>query len=507
MIITYFRSSSFSDYLDYCQQKYFITYVLGHQDQPNIKAEKGTVTHKVLECLALMKLAIQEGKSYIKDDVLGDYTFVEKDLFKKTKVAPNIVKLINTQRSDEKMYLWDCLIPPTHHRLGGEIILDIFNQVYYYYSSRSSHKWSSKDKIDCWNWVWIVLDYHGGIYDPRLRTIYQPEQRFDISLDEDWAHYDFDVNGQKIEGQLCLKGTIDLVTQLDNNTLEVLDWKGLPIETKIPTPDGWTTMGDLQIGNLVFDENGIPTKVIGKSQPTQKPCYRIYFDDKTSVECDNEHLWKLHDGSVKKITELKVNDIIPCPKNLKCPLEYKTIIDIISIQNKITQCIMVDSIYHTYVCGDHIDNYIVTHNTGARKNWGTNEVKSFEKLQEDKQLMLYYFALSKLVPHDVLMTIFYIRDGGPFTMCFDETTIKKITNILKDTFNDVKKNEIPKLRDFYQKDRNCSWCTYYKTKFKGDTMNICSRIRDDIREKGMDYVLETHKNTSHDFHKYQAPGT
>lgn len=681
MIITYFRSSSFSDYIDYCQQKYFITYVLGHQDKANIKAEKGTVTHKVLECLALMKLAIQEGKSYIQDDVLGRYSFVEKDLFLATKVDTAVVALTNKQRSDEKMYLWDCAIASDHTRLGGQVVLDVFTKVYDYYSQRSEHKWSSKDKIDCWNWTWIALDYHNGIYDPRLRTIYQPEQRFDITLEEDWAHYDFDVDGRKIEGQLCLKGTIDLITEVDHNVLEVIDWKGLPLDTELPTPTGWTTMGDVQVGDQLFDKDGKITKVIGKSLIKYKECYKITFDDTSYSVCDNEHLWLLNNNKIVSILDLKINDKIDVTKpldipNINLPIDpyllgiwlgdgrnrsaeicgvdkfifdeierrgykiskniatgncpshtiygmtkifrdlnllhnkhipniylrasYSQRLDLLrglmdsdgnvnnnrkqcvftncnkqlsndvkelllslgqrplqsnikkkgfgiivdcypisfrpininpfllprkannvninwgsgrshvrsikrieKINEQFTQCIKVDSPTETFLC---TRNMIPTHNTGARKNWGTNEIKSFDKLQEDKQLMLYYFALSKLVPHDVLMTIFYIRDGGPFTMCFDEKTIAKITNILKDTFHDVKKNQEPLLRDFYQKDRNCSWCTYFKNRFDGDKLNICSRVRDDIRSHGMDYVVKTHKNQSHDFHKYQAPG-
>ena len=32
--------------------------------------------------------------------------------------------------------------------------------------------------------------------------------------------------------------------------------KALALDTPIPTPDGWSTMGDLQVGGKVFDEHG-----------------------------------------------------------------------------------------------------------------------------------------------------------------------------------------------------------------------------------------------------------
>src|ERR1035437_8049238 len=37
--------------------------------------------------------------------------------------------------------------------------------------------------------------------------------------------------------------------------------KALALDTPIPTPTGWTTMGELQVGDEVFDNHGAPTKV------------------------------------------------------------------------------------------------------------------------------------------------------------------------------------------------------------------------------------------------------
>ena len=36
--------------------------------------------------------------------------------------------------------------------------------------------------------------------------------------------------------------------------------KSLALDTPIPTPDGWTTMGDIQAGDTVFDEHGKPLR-------------------------------------------------------------------------------------------------------------------------------------------------------------------------------------------------------------------------------------------------------
>ena len=70
MIITYFRSSSFNAY-GMCPQQYFLSYVLGIPSPGGKKAEKGTVVHKVLECLAQGKKSEQDGIDTFEDDALG----------------------------------------------------------------------------------------------------------------------------------------------------------------------------------------------------------------------------------------------------------------------------------------------------------------------------------------------------------------------------------------------------------------------------------------------------
>lgn len=88
------------------------------------------------------------------------------------------------------------------------------------------------------------------------------------------------------------------------------DYKGLPLETKLPTPAGWTTMEEVQIGDQLIDKVGVPCTVIGKSKVKNLPCYQITFDDTSVVECDNEHLWVLHNGAVLPVQSLQINDLI-----------------------------------------------------------------------------------------------------------------------------------------------------------------------------------------------------
>lgn len=74
--------------------------------------------------------------------------------------------------------------------------------------------------------------------------------------------------------------------------------KALPLDTPIPTPDGWRTMGDLQPGDRLFDETGKETFVKSISKTfTNHDCFRITFDDGSAVNADADHLWVVNKSS------------------------------------------------------------------------------------------------------------------------------------------------------------------------------------------------------------------
>lgn len=79
----------------------------------------------------------------------------------------------------------------------------------------------------------------------------------------------------------------------------VIDYKGLALDTPIPTPKGWTTMGELSVGDTVFDENGKRCKVTHKSDIHKRKCYKVLFNDGSEVVCDDEHLWVTETGQNK----------------------------------------------------------------------------------------------------------------------------------------------------------------------------------------------------------------
>ncbi|HTS98266.1 MAG TPA: DNA translocase FtsK 4TM domain-containing protein [Streptosporangiaceae bacterium] len=69
--------------------------------------------------------------------------------------------------------------------------------------------------------------------------------------------------------------------------------KALALDTPVPTPRGWTTMGEIQVGDEVFDERGRPCTVMAATPVMHdRPCYEVEFSDGTVIVADAEHLWR-----------------------------------------------------------------------------------------------------------------------------------------------------------------------------------------------------------------------
>lgn len=67
--------------------------------------------------------------------------------------------------------------------------------------------------------------------------------------------------------------------------------KAQPLHSKILTPKGFTTMGEIKVGDKVFGRDGLPTTVTNIFPQGIKENYRITFQDGRTVECCDEHLW------------------------------------------------------------------------------------------------------------------------------------------------------------------------------------------------------------------------
>jgi hypothetical protein len=345
MLITYVRSSSYNNW-SYCEMQYFLTYVLGYPSASNKKAEMGTMVHKVMEVLAGLKKYEQDKPKvkYLKvdDDAIGKFKCKKTELY-----TDELVNKLTDLSIDS-------------------------------YEAKSDHSFTRKEREEISTTAWCFLTHSDGQFDPRKRNIHFPEPHFDIPIEEDWAKFEYEINGKKLKGQLAIKGTIDLVTKINDDTIEVIDWK-----------------------------------------------------------------------------------------------------------------------------------------TGRRMDWATGEVKDYKKLENDAQLLLYYYAISKLYPDfpNRIMSIFFYKDKdgkpdpSPFSLCFSKDDEQRFLDMLKNRFEEIQKNSLPKPISRDQSHFKCNrLCHFYKNNWPGTDKNMCIYIQNHLHEHGMEKTVRDCSREGFDIGFYEAPG-
>ena len=184
MLVTYLRSSSIGTY-EMCEQKYFCTYVLGLKDKDNAKAIMGSVVHKNLELLGKYKIGLQK-KPKTKH-------FVDEEFGK-----------------------------ITHGKMTLEYLNDISHAFYEKEFPGLMPKNAKKITLD---WTNIALTRLDGEMDPRKQDIHAVEEFFEIEIPHEWAKISYQVGDKKIEGQLGIKGTVDLILKEDDVYFHIIDYK------------------------------------------------------------------------------------------------------------------------------------------------------------------------------------------------------------------------------------------------------------------------------------------
>lgn len=144
----------------------------------------------------------------------------------------------------------------------------------------------------------------GGVVDPYIPLCAYTEEQSDelaygalrVILQYSRCADDFDIGLARIIRRGGDGKAVSLATAPDSRdgartTFAVCD-EALALDTPLPTPTGWTTMGDIQPGELLLGSDGRPCKVLGKSDiHPSRQCYRVTFRDGTSIIADADHLW------------------------------------------------------------------------------------------------------------------------------------------------------------------------------------------------------------------------
>lgn len=66
-----------------------------------------------------------------------------------------------------------------------------------------------------------------------------------------------------------------------------------PLDAKILTPSGWSTMGAMCVGSEVIGKDGKAHDVTGVYPQGEQDIYRVLFTDGSSTQCTKDHMWSV----------------------------------------------------------------------------------------------------------------------------------------------------------------------------------------------------------------------
>lgn len=163
MQVNYLRASTIGTYKD-CEWKFYLQYILGFPSKAGKKALLGTIAHHILE------------------------------IFAKAKASGHTE--YNTSKRTDIRYI--C-------RICWER----------YTKENPEFEYTDEDKIFVYNQVMSVVN---SVYDPLKLEILRTEHQFEIDMV--WPGFQIEK-----DSYMKLRGTIDLITKIDDETIEIVDYK------------------------------------------------------------------------------------------------------------------------------------------------------------------------------------------------------------------------------------------------------------------------------------------
>lgn len=121
------------------------------------------------------------------------------------------------------------------------------------------------------------------------------------------------------------KDCIEKLTTSQSNKITVELKPGVgkaePYTRKIPVPDsptGYKLMGDLKVGDEVFDKHGNPSYIIGIFEQGEQDVYQVTFSDGRKAYCTDQHLWTFRHSSTGKWVTDVLGNMMKYYKRKKC---------------------------------------------------------------------------------------------------------------------------------------------------------------------------------------------
>ena len=125
-----------------------------------------------------------------------------------------------------------------------------------------------------------------------------------------------------------------MVKEVNSSAFSLHDKEFKPHPIKYKYNPGFINMGDIEVGDYVFDRHGKPTKVLAIYEYGEQDIYQLTFEDGRTARCTLDHMWALYvDDKEKFSTYILGEDMIPLfneghelyVPTCKHPVQYKDV--------------------------------------------------------------------------------------------------------------------------------------------------------------------------------------
>ncbi|HJQ41449.1 MAG TPA: replicative DNA helicase [Jatrophihabitantaceae bacterium] len=198
--------------------------------------------------------------------------------------------------------------------------------------------------------------------------------------------------------------------------------KALALDTPLPTPNGWTTMGEVRVGDLLLDATGKRTRVVAATEVMDgRPCYEIEFSDGTVIVADAQHQWRTRlsarrlvlvgasaptvDGDATVTSEDlaldlalgRAHDVTDTALGWE---RVRRVIRVSPVESVPVRCVQVDNAEHMYLAGRGM---VPTHNSTLAL-----DIARSAAVKHQKPTVIFSLEMGKL---EIMMRLFAAEAG------------------------------------------------------------------------------------------------
>lgn len=145
-----------------------------------------------------------------------------------------------------------------------------------------------------------IVQEHGYEIEIDDRRLHEHEFEFEEVTEDSYSHLTWPV-GHPLAGKpiMVREHQLDVINSYLKNPTGINiaptgAGKAQPLYSKIKTPAGWTTMGEVVLGQEISTPDGKSAPVIGIFPQGEKDIYEITFADGRKTRSCKEHLWRVY---------------------------------------------------------------------------------------------------------------------------------------------------------------------------------------------------------------------